>query len=131
MRIFPRSPQSLPQPTRHMRSARPAAAHRSELRSSSAPRLPVAGVFRQRSEELVHLMLGLFFRDSVTLLYLPHELLTPALDYLEIAVCQLSPLLLYFPGILFPFSFNLFPVHLNLRLVVRRTADPGHARSVD
>src|ERR1700744_1496929 len=61
--------------------------------------------------ELVHLALSVFFGDAVALRNSADEVITFSTDALEIVVCQLAPFFFPFSRGLFPFSFNLIPVH--------------------
>src|SRR5580704_9941247 len=66
------------------------------------------------ARKLIYLFLSFLFRNSVALLDFPDQLLSLAVDYGEIVVCEVSPLFLCFSRILFPFSFQLIPVHRSL-----------------
>jgi hypothetical protein len=54
---------------------------------------------------------NLVFGIPVSFLKLSLQLIAPAVDDIEIVVCQLSPLLLYFTSRLLPIAFNTIPVH--------------------
>src|SRR5580765_7477941 len=68
-------------------------------------------IFKKTAGELVHLTLRIFFGNSVTLLDFADQLLPLALDHLQVAVRQLSPLLADFSRVLFPFPLYRFPIH--------------------
>jgi len=78
----------------------------------------------ESGHEFVHLFLGSFLGDSISLLNLPHQLFFLAVDGRQIVVGELSPLYLNLAFVLFPFTFELFSIHLMSPLEINFGAAP-------
>src|SRR5271168_1437718 len=68
-------------------------------------------VIAEGAGEFFHLVLGFLPGDAVALLDDAHELIALAADHVEVIFGELAPLFLHFAGDLFPFPFDLIPVH--------------------
>src|ERR1700721_1222069 len=66
------------------------------------------------TREFIHLLLCHVLSDAVTLLNFSDQLVPLAVDGREIVVGQFAPLLFHLPDRLFPFAFDLIPVHWSL-----------------
>src|SRR5579872_189388 len=65
----------------------------------------------QRIYELIGLFFRGLFREPVMLLKFSNELLALAVNHVNVVIRELAPLFLDLAFYLFPFSFNLVPVH--------------------
>src|ERR1700730_5948465 len=70
----------------------------------------------QRPEPVVHILVDLILGEAVALLQLAFELLTAALDHVEIVVGEFAPLFLGLALELLPVTFNPVPIHRRLLL---------------
>src|SRR3979409_1369375 len=64
-----------------------------------------------RARDLIHLTSGILLRDSVAFLDLADQLIALPGDHLQVVVGQPSPLFFGLAPGLFPFSFDLIPIH--------------------
>jgi hypothetical protein len=65
-----------------------------------------------RGIPIVNVLSDLILGQAVSLLDLAFQLLTAAIDRVEIVIGELAPFLLHLPLDLLPISFNAIPVHL-------------------
>src|SRR5262249_26162703 len=73
----------------------------------------VSGRFRHGEEERpgVHLLLGLFGRETVALLHPVHQCVAGAVDGIDVALCQMEPVPPRTGRQFRPVAFNLVPSH--------------------
>jgi len=69
------------------------------------------------------LLLSGFSGNSISFLNLSDDLLPFAVDYVQIIVGELAPPFFGLPFLLFPFSFDLIPVHIGLPAHVRKPSN--------
>jgi hypothetical protein len=82
---------------------------------ASALPMPCRGSVLIRAQPFIDLTVGFLFRNAVTLLYLARQYFPVAFCFLQIAVGELSPLLLHSALELFPVTGYFIPTQGHFR----------------
>src|SRR5262245_64278098 len=70
-----------------------------------------SGLALQPTQPVINISPNLILGNSITLLDFAFQLITTAVDRSEVVVSELTPLLFYPTGQLFPASLNTIPIH--------------------